>query len=206
MSVAKDMNRPASFIGHDHPSYGTAQAWFTFAMRVRGAVTKVFLVNAKNPWAVQCIERLLGEDQKVSTTCECLMVFRDCSIGIRGDLAEEISFEEFVSVIVDKDRFLNDPLTIEAFQQAISATSMPLLAAPPPRRPQPAPVKTVAEKAAPAPKKAIGGPGYAKVSGVLTGLGYKQAQLEPILKGLDVDFESGNVNEIVHTALQALAA
>lgn len=180
-------------------------------MRVKGVVTKLFLVNAENPWAIQCIERLLGEDQRVSATCECVMVFRECSMGLRGELAEQISFQEFVTVIVDRNRFLNDSLAIEAFQRATSNVRQlpapaPRVASPPPRKVRPATTRAVEPKAQPEPKKTPVGAGYARVAGVLTGLGYRGAQFEPILKNLSVDFENGDINEIVHVALQKLAA
>lgn len=205
------MTRPANFIDQNHPSFGTNQAWYTFAMRIKGSITKLFLVNAKNPWAVQCIERLLGDDQKVSATCECIMVFRDCSIGVRNDLVEEISLEEFISVIVDKSRFLNDGLTIEAFQRSIQQkmsvpVSVPVQRLPPPRRPHTVPIVTERKEKAPETKKNTSGPGYQKTLGILIGIGYKSAQIEPILRKMDVDFDKDDMNEIVHIALQHMAA
>lgn len=200
-------SRPASFIGENHPSFGCGQAWFMFAMRVRGSITKVLLVNAHNPWAVQCVERILGEDQKASNTCECLSVFRDCSIGIRNDSIEEISFMEFMTVIVDKDRYLNDTLTIHAFEEAIKpAPESQQRQVPVPRRLPPVPPSQSQKKMPEKAKSGQGSPRYTQVLGVLTGLGYKSDQVVPVLKSLDVDFDNGDLNKIVHLALQNIAS
>lgn len=213
MLLLTDMSHPANMIGHDHPSFGTSQAWFMFGMRFKGSITKILLVDAKTPWAVQCIERLLGDDQKVSDTCECISVFRDCDIGIRNDLIEEVSFQEFMEVIVDKKRLLDDGLTIEAFGNALKAPKQ-LKApesgrhiVPPPRRVRPAIpiITTVSESVKTQEPKRMQGKNYARVQGVLLGLGYKSGQVNPILDDMDINFERVSCDEIVHLALQKLA-
>lgn len=202
------MSQPANFIGESHPSFGHKQMWFMFSMTVRGSITKVFLVNAQNPWAIQCIERVLGTDQKASPTCNCLAVFRDCNIGVRSDMVEELGFQEFMEVIVDKDRFLSDSLTIHAFQKAISYREVPestKRALPPPRRHRDAPTPVVVSKNEPEAKKTQPSARRAQVLGILTGLGYKAAQVEPVLGSLDVNFDDEDINKVVHMALQGLA-
>jgi hypothetical protein len=218
------MSHPANFIGSDHPSFGARQQWFLFATKVKGATQRLLLVDAKNPWAIQCMERMLGNDQRVSPTCECVLVFRDCNIGLRGDMAEEISFEEFVTVMVDPNRWLNDTCTVEAFEQAMRAEQMPVRAAPkalpPARRATPALAPTPVSRPrttaktprvtppsipAQAPMENEPNPNHAKLVGVLAGMGFKQAQIEPALKKLK-NAPTENFDEMVRLALVNLAA
>lgn len=197
-------------IGHDHPSFGTEQAWFMFAIRYNGSINRILLVNAKTPWAVQCMERILGEDQKVSATCECVSVFRDCSIGIRNDVIDEVPFQEFMEVMVDKKRLLDDGLAIEAFQNAtitVKAPESSMRALPPPRKTTVvrSMITTVAEPVKKPEVKRKHGRGFSKVHGVLLGLGYKASQVDMALREMDVDFDTLSCDEAVHQALQKLA-
>lgn len=107
----------------DHPSFGTERAVFLFALGT--GPTRILSVEASNPWAVMCMERLLLADGKASKNCRVLQVVREYkNVGTRDEMAEEIPFVDFMLDIADMDKLLgeaqDDALVLEAFKNALS--------------------------------------------------------------------------------------
>lgn len=199
--------KPADMIGQHHPSFGCVQAWFTVAVsRPNGpGMTKILLVEAKNAWAVQTVERIAVDGGRVSKTCQVLSVHRNCSdVGIRSDLVEEISYVDFMIDIVDPGLLLEDPMTASGFRNSLSEeerihASMKLASTPvrefipvhavprhqsaPPVVPSPMPVVLDSE---PARERLMSG---------LTGLGFKPAMVRKFVDGL---------GERIHEPVQVL--
>jgi len=118
--IREDMGQ-TELLRADHPSYGLNQAWFLFAMTVGGRITRLLLVEARNPQAVQTVERIVGVDGKASAGCELMTVHRQCpSIGIRSGSVSEVEYVDFMVDVVDPARITSDPLTAKAFQDSLS--------------------------------------------------------------------------------------
>src|SRR5512135_423243 len=106
-----------------HPSFGTQRAVYLFALG--NGPTRILSVEATNPWAVLCLERLLLVDGKVSDNCRVLQAIRDYrNVGTRDEMAEEVPFVDFMLDIADMDRMLggsnDDALIVECFQRSLS--------------------------------------------------------------------------------------
>lgn len=207
------MGHPANLINQNHPSFGAKSMWFLFATQVNGSYRRMLLVEAKNPWAIQCMERILGSDQRVSPTCHCILVFRDCDIGRRHDMAEEISLQEFVETMVEPSRLLDDSCTVQALTHAL-APERPVAvvrALPPPKKteqkpePKKSAEKTEKNKEEPAKEDANTVALRSKLSGVLSGMGFKADQYGPVVRALDVNSGS-DINTLVRLSLQKLVA
>lgn len=125
---------PPHFIGPGHPSFGARCALYFF--REDGDETSMYhLVPAKDPWAIQTIERLLGEDSHVNQTWTHLLTIRDNSnVGSPSDQVDIVDYKHFVTEVVDSDRLLSDSLTIESFQRSLSAPSQVQESRPPGNR------------------------------------------------------------------------
>lgn len=194
--VTVDM-KPADMIDQHHPSFGCEQAWFTVAVsRPNGpGVTKILLVEAKNAWAVQTIERIAVDGGRISRTCQVLAIHRDCSdVGIRSDLVEEISYVDFMIDIVDPDLLLEDPMTATGFRNSLNeeerAYASAKLASVPsrpvtpvrlvPRAPTLVPVH-IPPAPVPAPDSE---PARERLMSGLTGLGFKPAMARKFVDGL----------------------
>ncbi len=105
----------------DHPSFGTSRAVFLFAI----GPSRILAVEAKNPWAVLCLERLLLVDGKASDKCRAIQVIRDYrDVGTRDEMVEEVPFVDFMLDIADMDRLMgggnDDALILAAFKNALS--------------------------------------------------------------------------------------
>lgn len=104
-------------LDRDHPSFGTPQAQFLFAIRSDdGAVRKLLLVEAKNPAAVAAVEHVLLQGSgSVSEKCTAVAVYRACDeVGMRSDLIDEVGYVDFMLDVVDPDKLLADP-TVSSF-------------------------------------------------------------------------------------------
>jgi len=106
-----------NILDKDHPSFGTKNAAFLFAIG-----TRFLTVEAKNPYAVAALERLLmNNNQSVSDTCRVICVFRDYhNVGVRDDLVEEVSYVDFMTDIVNPSWLLTDTVTVTCFSKSIS--------------------------------------------------------------------------------------
>lgn len=106
-----------------HPSFGTAQAVFMFALTdmTTGAMNRFLLVEVTNPYAVITLERLVHQDSKVADNCTLVAVFRDNqSVGIRHELLEEVPYVDFMLDIVSIERILDDSVVSTTFKQSLS--------------------------------------------------------------------------------------
>jgi len=108
-------------LDRDHPSFGTRNAVFMFALVGRDGVSRFILVEANNSYAVLTIERILLQDQRVSDNCHMVAIFRDNrNLGTRGDLIEEVPYVDFMTDIVESGRILEDSVMIECFTRSLT--------------------------------------------------------------------------------------
>jgi hypothetical protein len=116
------MKIPESILKPEHPSYGCDQAWFVFGVvNPRGDITRVLIVEAKNTWAVQTLERVSSKDNRVNNYCELMTVGRKCSsLGTRSDRAVEVSYIDFILDIVDPSRLIEDYYISTTFDRSLT--------------------------------------------------------------------------------------
>lgn len=112
-------------IPHQHPSFGCGEAAFIFAKLIPGpfgGIEKLILVETKNEWAVQTIERiLLIFNNEVNEGYKVMAAFRDCStIGIRNVELVEIEYIDFMMNIVNHAYIINDPITATVFERSLT--------------------------------------------------------------------------------------
>ncbi len=180
------MTSRASTIGPGHPSFGCDQAWFLFSKKDRaGRMVKLILVEAKNAWAVQTMERVVSVDGMASPDCELMTVHRQCpSIGIRSDLVEEVEYSDFFSDHVDLSRVLTDSVTSHALQSSFTDADRLRLA--------------------PAPATPFRGPSDVSedVMAALTDLGYKRPQAKRIVDGLGDSIRDMTLEDALTSALR----
>lgn len=198
------MNGIASFLGTEHPSYGCEQAWFLFSVRDAGRVARLLLVEAKNPWAVQAIERIAGPDGMVSGNCELLTVHRQCpSIGIRSDLVSEVDYVDFMVDVVDPGMIAGDQWAAAAFQRSLSPEDRERALR---KMDRAAPAKASALMAAVIPIRRAAGPdNYQDVLAALTDLGYKRPQAKRAVDALGPRVNAMPLEDAVKAALQGCA-
>lgn len=168
------------YLKSGHPSHDCDQAWFMFAMKNhRGpGFCRVILVEAKSHAAVAFVERVVSDDNRASATCELLTAHRQCpTIGIRSDMAEEVSFDDFACDIVDREKVDRDPLAMQAYQEAISAVPSPRASSP-------------------------GGENRALAVAALADLGFKKPQAESMVAKAGPT-EGRSLEDIVRAALRA---
>jgi hypothetical protein len=185
----------------DHPSYGFDQAWFLFAM-VSDKIERVILVEAKNAWAVQTIERI-AVDGMVSSNCQLLAVHRHCpSIGLRSDLIGEISYVDFLIDIIDPNRINADSLTSTAVQNSLSSEERSYAI-----QKMNAMQNT---RCSDDPKHPISGSvsehaNYQDLMAALTGLGFKKNQAKRVLDEMGVRIAYMKMEDSIKEALQKLS-
>jgi len=198
------MNGIASFLGTEHPSYGCEQAWFLFSVRDARRVARLLLVEAKNPWAVQALERVAGQDGMVSGNCELLTVHRQCpSIGIRSGLVSEVDYVDFVTDIVDPGLIAGDQWAAAAFQRSLSPEdrdrALRKMGRPAPA-PAPAGAQVIPFRQAPATPD-----NYQDVLAALTDLGYRKAQAKRAVDALGPRVNAMPLEDAIKAALQGCA-
>jgi hypothetical protein len=201
-------NTEASLIGRDHPSFGVGHAWFMFSVTDRrtGGITRILLVEARNAWAVQAVERI-AYDGKASPNCDLLAVHRECDIGVRSDLVEVVRYVDFMLDVVHPDRLLRDALVTTAFQRSLTPEDARYAR----RKMAAQPIPSVRTSVAPAPAPAVPAFGpdsaaYQDAVAVLTDLGYKQGQARKALDGVGPDAADMPLEELVKSALQLCRA
>lgn len=200
----------------DHPSFGTERAVFLFALGQGPA--RILSVEATNPWAVLCMERLLLGDGKASENCQVLQVIREYgNVGTRSEMAEEVPFMDFILDIADMDRLLgggqDDALVLEAFKNALSDAErqqamfklqalrqlpeknlfdgMPEL---------PEVIETEVEVLPAADDQAD------KLSSALVGLGFKRPEVRRFVSTLGNETRTSDMHSLLRKGLQALSA
>jgi len=111
-----------SILQPSHPSYGCTQAWFVFGvLNPAGDITRVLIVEAKNIWAVQTLERVSNKDNRVNDHCELMTVGRQCaSLGTRSDRAVEVSYVDFLIDIVEPHRLVEDHYIATTFDRSLT--------------------------------------------------------------------------------------
>jgi hypothetical protein len=112
----------AQQVGLNHPSFGYGQAWFTFALiNSSGILIRLLMVEAKNPWAIQTLERIVLEDGKVSPTCELLSVAKHCTeLDTRSETTVKVKYVDFLLDIVEPRRLIKDALVATAFDKSLT--------------------------------------------------------------------------------------
>jgi len=197
-----------------HPSIGTQRAVFMFALG-KGP-TRILTVEATNPWAVLCLERLLLTDGKASDNCRVLQVIREYrNVGTRDEMTEEVPFMDFMLDIADTDRLLggtnDDVLIMEAFKNALSETER-----------QAAAIKLEAQQSAPrdifagyqpetmevAPKvpEVASEDQSEKLTSALVGLGFKKSEVRQFVASLGDQAHTESLHSLLRQGLRALAA
>jgi|WetSurMetagenome_2_1015567.scaffolds.fasta_scaffold354297_2 hypothetical protein len=191
----------SKYLKPEHPSYGTDQAWFLFAvLNPKGSgFGRLLLVEALNHAAVSFIERVVSDDGRASSTCELMSVHRQCpSVAIRSDKIEEVPFKDFALDMVDRTKIDRDPLAIEAFKEAtgeIRKTPVPPMA-PSMRKTPSNPVM----KPVPVPQQDM--KKYEDAMAALTELGYKRPQAASMLKPLENRLSNMTMEEIIRESLR----
>lgn len=190
------MESEASTIGESHPSFGCGQAWFMFAKQSNGTVSRLLLVEAKTPWAVQTLERIVAKDGRAAPDCELLTVHRQCpSIGIRSDFVEEVEYTDFVTDHVELSRLLTDSLSIHAFQQSLTDSDREALA--------------VHLDNSSLPMEEVDTGVYEDVTAAMMDLGFKRPQVKRILESIGSAAAGMSMEQLLREALrksQAVAA
>lgn len=195
----------ASILSNEHPSYGCEQAWFLFSIQNGDKVSKLLLVEAKNVWAVQTLERL-AVDSFVSRNCQLLMVHRRCSdVGIRSDLVDEIDYVDFILDIVEPRRITGDQWAAASFQQSLTPADKAKALSK--MRVEAAPTMAVAVAANVIPiRPQVFNPensrNYQDALAALTDLGYKRPQAKRAIDALGSQVDEMNLANAVKAALQ----
>ena len=108
-------------INQDHPAFGTGQALYQFAFSNKDGIGRLIIVEAKNPWAIFVLEKLIAKNNRVSDKCFVMAIFRECpKVGLKSDLIDEVSYIDFMIDVVDSDLLLSDPVITTAFQNSLS--------------------------------------------------------------------------------------
>lgn len=111
----------ANLIGPNHPSFGNQQAWFLFALsNEQGAMVRLLLVEARNAWAVQTLERVAADGGQVGPNCELISVSRHASMDFRSRKVTEVKYVDFMLDIVEHGRLMQDTLVTTSFEQSLS--------------------------------------------------------------------------------------
>jgi hypothetical protein len=200
-----------------HPSFGTQKAVFLFGLG--NGPTRILSVEATNPWAVLCLERLLLADGRASANCRVLQVVRDYrNVGTRDEMTEEVPFVDFMLDIADMDRFLggtnDDTLVLEAFKRSLSDAER-----------QVATLKLQAIRQAPerdifegfempasdtfevTPAAPVASEDQAdKLTSALVGLGFKKTEVRQFVTQLGTRTQTDNLHSLLREGLRALAA
>ncbi|MGH9919152.1 MAG: RuvA C-terminal domain-containing protein [Nitrososphaerales archaeon] len=198
-----------------HPSFGTARAVFLFSI-AQGQ--RVLVVEATNPWAVLCLERLLLVDGKVSDFCHVLTVIRDFrNVGMRSDTAEEVPFMDFMTDIVDPYRLAggvdDDGLILKCFKEALTPEELEVagikldaMA----EAPTPYNFMQFAEglsESVPALPAAETGPDQAdQLTSALVNLGFKKPEVRRFVSALGDRTRSESMHALIREGLRQLAA
>jgi len=198
-----------SVLGTDHPSHGCEQAWFLFSVRDGGRVSRLLLVEARNAWAVQALERVAGADGAVSGNCDLLTVHRQCpSIGIRSDLVREVEYVDFMVDMVDPGRIAGDQWAAAAFQRSLTAEDRSRAIEKMGRTAPGAPART---PAAPSASNVVpirrfnpeDSRNYQDVLAALSDLGYRRAQAKKAADTIGPRIDSMDLGDAVKAALQS---
>lgn len=210
------MNATLGLLDRDHPSFGTSNATFLFALQDdRGGVVRFLVVEAKNPYAVATIERILVQnDQQVAPNCRVLAAFRDArNTGVRDDLVEEVSYVDFITDIVEASWLLADPVNTTCLSQSITAEekqyiqqkaqmlagtrSAPrLVAAPEPEETE----EEEQDEPEPNTNQRI------QLSAALTGMGFKKAAVDKFVRDLGSRADRAPLQDLLREGLRALAS
>ena len=230
LSVPKGMSM-ASQIGLDHPSFGYEQAWFLFALTNKsGAMVRLFVVEAHNPWAIQTLERIVLHDGRVSTNCGLVSVSRHASMDTRSSLITKVRYVDFMLDIVEPDYLMRDALITSSFEQSLSPEEKQYANAkldamvklerakprlvpmgpPPPKYPMPPEMRQL-----PAPMvidttaevfDAESSVVYQQAVAALTDLGFKKPQVKKVLSDLGGWVTDNTIENVIKKALQQLQA
>jgi len=185
----------------------------------------MLLVEAKGPWAVQTVERILLTDGKVSENCSVLMVHMDCPlIGLRDDIVEQVSYVDFMLDVVSPDRLLADALVTTSFRQSLTDeerqyASLKLSAMNANTRREQAPqAQETAPKASPGPVSPAQTPpalpmpqtapnaNYEQLMGGLLHLGFKRPDVKKFIDNLGPKLYSSKLEDLIREGLKELAA
>lgn len=200
-----------------HPSFGCKKAMFQFALTAAdGRVARFLLVEANNPAAVICIERILMMDGgRVSDNCRVICVFRDCrNVGTRDDLMNEVPYVDFMQDIVNPDFILNDSITSSAFSQSLSPEEREYVNR---KEAEIGQATTVQEAEVPLPeppvkvskkeRKEVNTPEHVqKLESSLCGMGFRKGDVRKFLDGLDTATLQKPLPDLVRQGIMQLTA
>lgn len=192
-----------------HPSFGCKKAVFQFALTAAdGRVVRFLLVEANNPSAVICIERILMMDEgRVSDNCRVICVFRDCrNVGTRDDLMNEVPYVDFMQDIVRPEFILNDSATSAAFTQSLTPEEREYVNR---KEVELAQVQSspVAAKAAKKERAEESSPeSLQKLESSLCGMGFRKGEVRKFLDGLDVQALRKPLPDLVRLGIMQLTA
>lgn len=112
---------PFKTLDRSHPSFGCNRALFIFFMDPPKGKRRMVLVEAHNANSVALLERLSIRDQRVSQFCSLGSVVRDfTSVGTRSDEVIEVSIPDFVLDFVDRNRLIDDMVSMTLFRDSLS--------------------------------------------------------------------------------------
>lgn len=197
------MESPA-LLTKSHPSFGHSFVAFLFKEG-----EKLILVEAKNSWAVQVIERILLQDKAVSPTCHVLLVFRDSeNIGIRSESVQEVKYVDFMIDHVEPSRIMTDAAMAYSFRCSLSDVECKRAAERLAQdlegnRTQEFDMET--EGPNPSPSSSVENK-LVRLEGGLVGLGFKKSQISTWVKNSKSKVESAPVEELIRIAISDLTS
>lgn len=177
-----------SYLHSNHPSANTQQAAFLFS--VDGGM---FYVLAINPFAVQAIELLCGDDHSPAPGIGLLAIFRDPgTIGIRNpNQMVELSYPKFLTQVADKRRIQFTPGLQQCIADSLTEED----------REQISIDIQATEEASQAPNDCS-----EQLKALLGELGYKSSQIEDFLKSVGARTASEPVEILLREAIRQLSS
>jgi hypothetical protein len=198
------MNDTQDLLDSDHPSFGTRNATFQFALENprTGALVRFILVEANNPYAVAAIERvLIQNEQRVSENCRALCIFRDTTTnGIRDGLVEEIPYIDFMTDIVEPGWLLADPVNVSCFNRSISAEEKEYALAKTRMLGQAPEVEATPMVEASEPGQRV------RLLAALTGMGFKKTAVSKFVDSLGARVDHAPLPDLLREGLRSLAS
>jgi hypothetical protein len=194
-----------NYLTEDHPSYNTKQAYFLFAVS-----DGLFVVEAKNQYAVQAIELLVGDDHVASPGVRLMAIFRDCGVvGLRQNEITTITYAVFLSKVADKDQIASSPQIKECIAASLSPEDRTELANIAQYiRENPEAEEEASEAEEEASRTDIETPNNAatKLEGALAGLGYSKASVKRFVTSLGPRVAREPMNVLLREGIRNLTS
>jgi hypothetical protein len=192
-----------NYLQADHPSYSTEQAYFLFEVS-----DGLFVVEAKNRYAVQAIELMVGDDNTVAPGVKIMAVFRGCDVGIRQGITD-ISYAVFIAKVANKDLIASSPALKECIAVSLSPEDrLELADIAQYIRENPEAQEEASEAEEEASEMGIGAPSNAAVNleSALAGLGYSKANIKRFVASLGSRVSREPINTLLREGIRNLTS